>query len=486
MVTALALFALALLGSGCGRRPAPAPWPKPRPLAVEYPSPARPAAGPATVAPAESGVPRDHPPQGSVAAGDGDREDDSQGEPTGDLALRDALALALRKSPSLVACAHEVAAAEARAAQSGLRRNPELEVRWDRLWPTGIENAPDDSRTRIILSQVLEWAPSRRRAVDHAESELAAWDCETQRLQTATGVARAFAGVLGAQEKLARLEEARKYVEEVRRGVVTRVASGEMPEQRLHQMTRHAAAADIALRRGEAELATARQMLAATWGGRVARFGTLVGRLEELPSLPETTAVRAAAEQSPAVARWQSEIARARAAAGLARAEAWPELRLDAGVRREEETGVYTYLLGFELPLPLFDRAQGDRRAARHDLAAATAHEAAARAETVAGAMTAYQDLAAAHFAARTLRENIIPAATAEFAALRKGYAENVVGVADLLDAARDFTRATLDYLDALVACHQALADLEGLTGQPLAAPANPPGEPSVPGESRR
>jgi len=418
-------------------------------------------------------------PAAAVSA-DHNLEGDSLPAPAGNLALADALALALQRNPALAACAHEVAAAEARADQAGLWRNPELDFRRDRLWPTGDEDTTDEPRTRIILSQVIELGrtPARRKAVGQAESKLTAWDCEAERLEVAAAVARAFAATLGAQEKLARLAETRDYVREVQRGIVIRVAGGEMPERRLHQMVRHVAAADIEVQRGEAELAAAREMLAATWGGRAARFGRLVGCLEELPSLPDTLAVRAAVDQSPTVARCESEIDHARAVGGLACAEAWPELRLDAGMRHEDNSGVRTYLLGFELPLPIFDRAQGERTAARHDLAAAAARHQAARSEVSAEAMAVYQELAAAHFTARTLREQVIPAATEELTALERGYAENVISVADLVDGARDLTRARLDYIDALVACHQALADLEGLTGQRLAPPAPPPERP--------
>ncbi len=466
----LVWLALAIIVTGCSRRTAGAARPEPRPLAAQYASPALPAQ---VTVPAAVAVTQVHPDRTSsaTASAGSDPPHDAVPEPTGDLSLGEALGLALQWSPTLVACAHEVEAAEARASQAGLWRNPEIDVRRDRLWPSGGEETTDEARTRIILSQVLELAstPDRRRAVGRAQSELAAWDCEAERLQVAAGVVRAYAVVLGAQEKLTRLEEVRDYVLEVQRGIVIRVTGGELPERRLKQMIRHAAGAEIEVRRGEAELAAARQALAATWGGHAARFGRLPGRLEELPGLPDTAAVRAAVEQSPAVARWQSEIARAEAAAALARAEAWPDLRLDAGTRRMDATGERTYLLGFELSLPIFDRAQGERRAARHDLTATWARQAAARAEVSVAAMAAYQELAASQFAARTLRERVIPAATDELAALERGYAENVFSVADLVDGARDLARAEIDYLDALVACHQALAELEGLTGQPLA-----------------
>ncbi len=457
--TFLALVSAAFLTAGCSRRPTAAAWPEPRPLAAEHASPAR---------PLQDSV----PPQGADHGPAGDRP----AEPTGSLTLEDALALALQRNPSLAACAQEVAAEEARAVQAGLWRNPEVDFRRDRLWATEDEDGEkDEPRTRVILSQVLELtgAPARRRAVGQAESDLAAWDCEAERLQVAAEVLHAFATVLGEEAKLAELQEARNYVEEVQRDVVARVAAGQMPKRRLDQMTRHAGTAEIAVQRGEADLAAARVRLAATWGGSAARFGRLVGRLEELPALPDTARVRAAVDSNPAVARWGSEIALAGASAALARAEVWPEVRLDAGMRREDHTEVRSYLLGLELPLPIFDRAQGERSAARHDLAAAQARQAAARAEVSVDVMAAYQDLAAAHFAARTLREKVIPAAENELAALKNGYAEEAVSVADLLDGARDLTRARLDYVDALIGCHQALADLEGLTGLAL-APGNP------------
>lgn len=468
--------ALLIAAGGCSRRPPAASWPEPRPLAARYASPANPTAAPT----AQTDSVRTFSAAGEAApeVAAPPLPGETGVDPRGKLTLSDALALALGRSPALAACAHEVAASDARAVQEGLWRNPEIDARRDRLWATTEEIDPDTgepedadlARTRVVLSQVIEPGrePSRRRAVAYAESELAAWDCESLRLQVAAEAIRAFAAALGAQEKLRWLREAREFVLETQRGVMERVASGEMAPRRLHQAERHAAAAEVELQQGESELAAARHRLAATWGACADPGGTLLGALEPLSALPDTALLRAAVERSPAVARWQSQIGLARAQARLAGAEAWPELRLDAGIRDEDETGARSYLLGVEVPLPLFDRAQGDRRAARHGLAAADAGQAAARAEAMAEAMTLYQELVAAEFAARQLRERVVPAAAAELAALQQGYAENAVGVGDLLDGARDLTRAHLDHIDALVACRQALADLEGLTGQPL------------------
>src|SRR4030042_4474126 len=168
-VALFTLLAVASLTAGCSRRPATAPWPAPRPLAGEYPSPARPGGQPATVAMADSTLPATHPPRASasVPGMEHDAEGDSPAEPTGSLALDDALALALQVNPALTACAHEVAAEEARAFQSGLWPNPELDFRRDHLAVTEVDGEKDDPRTRIILSQVLALGgtPGRRRAV---------------------------------------------------------------------------------------------------------------------------------------------------------------------------------------------------------------------------------------------------------------------------------------------------------------------------------
>jgi cobalt-zinc-cadmium efflux system outer membrane protein len=68
-----------------------------------------------------------------------------------------------------------------------------------------------------------------------------------------------------------------------------------------------------------------------------------------------------------------------------------------------------------------------------------------------------------------TLREEVLPAARASLEAHRLGFERTAANVGDLLDARRDLARAEVQYTDALVDYHLALAALEGLVGQRLA-----------------
>jgi len=112
-------------------------------------------------------------------------------EPVGPLALQDALALALMRNPELAVFSWETRASEARALQAKKVPNPELDVRVYRLGIPRGSIEPDDKRTRVVLSQVLELGAKRKRRFNLARTEhsLAEWDYEAKRMEVAAVVA---------------------------------------------------------------------------------------------------------------------------------------------------------------------------------------------------------------------------------------------------------------------------------------------------------
>ena len=67
-----------------------------------------------------------------------------------------------------------------------------------------------------------------------------------------------------------------------------------------------------------------------------------------------------------------------------------------------------------------------------------------------------------------TMAEEVVPAARAAFESLQRGFAVDPDRLDDLLDARRDLARAEIQYTNALVDYHQALAGLEGIVGHGL------------------
>jgi cobalt-zinc-cadmium efflux system outer membrane protein len=428
----------------CGQARAADEGPRPLPLAGHLPA---------------FSAPEEPPPDDAVA-------DPPVVEEAGPLALENALALALMNSPELEVYSWEVRVGEARALQAGKTANPELDIR---LWR--LENGPDDDRQRVILSQLIELGGKPRRRFDlaHSERELAGWNYEAKRIEVATRVASRFVVLLGAQRRRASLQEAVSYFDELERGLAQLVESGAMRSVSLHEVKRWAGLTRIDLHEAESELEIARYRLAATWGSRDPRFTEAVGELEETTPIPDIETVLAMAQGSPAIARWDAELARGQAALRLARARRVPDVRYGLGTRWEDDFDQRDYLLDFEVSLPIFDRKQGEIKEARYEMARARAGKQAAEAASGAGIAELYFALTESEARRKTLGDEVVPAARALFEAYRIGFDRQAERLGDLFDARRDLARAEVQYTEALVDYHRALTRLEGAVGQSLA-----------------
>ncbi|MGH7288113.1 MAG: TolC family protein, partial [Myxococcota bacterium] len=122
------------------------------------------------------------------------------------------------------------------------------------------------------------------------------------------------------------------------------------------------------------------------------------------------------------------------------------------------------------VPLPLFDRNQGALAAAESDLRRAQHERRAVEARLTAALETDWQELDARYVELGELRRTIVPQAREAFEGVRRGYAQGLFRNVDVLDAQRTLFELQLREIDALRAYHEARADLEQLTGTPLAA----------------
>lgn len=390
-------------------------------------------------------------------------------EPEGELALADALALALMGNPELAMFSYDLRAGEALAIQAGRIPNPELDIRFWRLDEARLGDAPDEGiRRRVILSQVFELGGKRQRRVElaNAERSLAGWDYEAKRVEVASRVAEQFVAVLGAQE---RVEVHRRYVdyfERMQPKVSALVESGSIPTVELHQLKRRKGLAAIDRDRAGFELDGARFRLAASWSGDAPRFTEAVGDLEQSVEVPPIETVIELSRQSPAVARWDAELERGEAALRLARSGRVPDLDYGVGIRWEDDVDRRDYVVDIEIDLPIFDRKKGEILAARHGISRARAGREAAQAVSNGEIAEVYYMLAEAAARRRTLQTDVLPAARANFHANARAFEGLPDNLEALVDSRRDLARAEADYVEALIDYHQSLARLEGLVGQ--------------------
>lgn len=397
-------------------------------------------------------------------------------EPAGALSLDDALAAALLRNPELQAFSWETRAAEARALQAGKIRNPDLEFRLDHLYDNSGPNAEDPSRKRVFLSQDLELGKRGRRVdLANAEKRIADLDYEAKRGEVEAAVKNRFFAVLGAERRVASWSGFASFVEEMRTRVSGLVETGSLRSIEVPRVERRLGLAKVELETAKSELAAARLRLAATWGSGSPKFSSTVGDLESLKPVPSLDAVQGLARGGPAAARAESEKARGEAALALAKSGRVPDIKPGIGVRWDTDFGTPEYLFDFRISLPVFDRKQGDIAEAEAGLARVDAERRAADAAAAETIALYYYPLVASDAKASTLRTDVLPAARSTFEAYRQGIDKRIDDPGDVIDARRDLVSAEIQYTDALVACHQARAALEGAVGASLdSAPTSP------------
>ncbi len=398
-------------------------------------------------------------------------------EPLGELSLREALALSLLQSPELGAFSWETRAREAEALQAGLLPNPELAFEAENFAGSGSFNGYDSAETTVVLGQLIELGGKRakRQRVAELERDLADWDYEVARLDVLTAATQAFVRVLEAERRLNLAEELRALAEESLGAVSKRVRAGAASSVEATRAEVNLSSAKVARRRADAVLATARARLASYWGARTASFERASGELDSVYPPPEFGALRARLENNPDVARWMAELAHREAVVELADTRRIPDVVLEGGVRQLNETNDAALVFGFSVPLPVFDRNQGGREAARHRKSKARSKALAATVAAARDLEVGLQALQSNYDAVIALRDEVLPQAENAFDGVRTGYHRGLFRYVDVLDAQRTLFQLRDRELSALGEFHRAAAEVERLTGTPIAPMATTP-----------
>lgn len=376
------------------------------------------------------------------------------------LTLQAALARALQANPGLNAARHELLAQDGAVLQAGARPNPTLSL--------DLQDRRRETReTTWQLSQPLELGGKRAARMAAAEKgrEHAAAGFDAQRTELHAQVVGAFYDVLIAQERLRLAQDALQLAKRASDTTARRVAAGKVSP--VEETRARVAESGVRLEQSQAvaALATARQRLAAMWASPAPDFEQAEGRLDPLPEMPDAALLAARRSGAPNVQLARRALEQRKAESQLALANRTPDLTLSVGVKRAEEMGRNQALLGFSVPLPLFDRNRGNvlesaQRAnkAEAELNAATLQLDSDLAQAVADLSTARETVAA-------LRNDILPGAISAYDAATKGFEFGKLGFIDVLDAQRTLLQVRAQHLNALADGHRAAAAIEHLLG---------------------
>lgn len=379
----------------------------------------------------------------------------------GPLTLEQALERASAGSFSLSAAARDIDIAEGEAIQAALRPNPEVS--------TSLEDTRRDSRVATAqLGLPIELGGKRaaRMTAADASRNLARADVNVARAQVRAEVIGAYFAVLIAQERIRLAQASVDLARQGSRVAGRRVEAGKISPVEATKAGVEQANAELALEEGRAALHVARDGLLSLWGTAAQPFGEVSGALEALPERPPIESLLQALADSPDVLAAQRVSERLRAQVDVERTLRYPDVTVNVGARRNNELGLTQALVGVSIPLPVFNRNQGNLYQALSRADQARDQEQVLAARLGFELRRASAALVVSRDSAVTLRSAILPAAQQAYDAATRGFEAGKFSFLEVLDSQRTLFQARARYLDLLANAYSAAATIDRILGR--------------------
>ena len=383
--------------------------------------------------------------------------------------LQRVLDLVASGSPLLSSLDYREKASRSLVDQAGKWANPELAADLEELH----FGSPgfSESELTVSLSQEIDLFGQRT-----AGRKLASAEHDATRTQTKVAgyelfleTKSAYYSLAHAQMELELTKASVKLSESVVENIKHRMSSGAALELELLlaqlEMQRH----QLHLSESEQKLNVARMSLVSMWGGE---HGRIAAEDLEEPDESVIDAGLAELERSIDSTRILLELAGEanilEAQMNLARREAYPSIGLNGGFKRLMADGSGSFLVGFSLPLPLWDRNKSSSESLRARRQSIDYDIRSARVESRTAIRTGVARLNRLIEQHRLLDDQLLPTAEETCASLKTAYQAGRISYDGFLEAERFLVELRFEHNDMLLAIYEQIIELERITGVTL------------------
>lgn len=384
------------------------------------------------------------------------------------LSLSDAVSRALEKSPALAPYSAELRIADAKLVTALARPNPELEVEAEDILGSGEYREFESAVYNVGISQLIELAGKRKQRAEIARAgqEAEAHRYEAARREIIAETANRYIETLAAQaieenavHDLRIADETVKKLELLREG-------GRGSEIEIGQAELGKNEATLVLESARRESTIARTRLAATWADTEPDFSSVTGSLQP-PSQPSHSLEELKSEtcDHPALLLASSQVDVSKEELTLQEKEKTPDLTLGLGYRRDSAIDDNAVVLGFSLPLPLFNKNEGGIAEASANIEKSRALENQTRSTLELAVAEAHARLRSATKEYDLISHKMLPAAQKQHQTLAEGIELGRVKYLDLLEARRALNAVRKQQIDSLIRYHSARVQIESLCG---------------------
>ncbi|MCP8348658.1 outer membrane efflux protein [Pseudomonas sp. 1239] len=376
------------------------------------------------------------------------------------ISLPQALSTAMDANPDLAAARQEIGIADGARKQAGLIPNPEISYDVE-------DTRRSNSQTTVTLSQTLELGGKRGARVEVATYGQTVAQLELDRRVNGlrADVVQAFYAALRAQTGLDLAKQSLELTERGLRVVDGRVRAGKSSPVESTRAQVQLAEAKLQVRRAETEKANAYQQLSQITGSSVTVFDRLDSPTLSPGVPPQTEELLSKLDQTAEMRQAVVQIDKSDASLGAERAQRIPNLTVSVGSQYDRSVRERINLVGLSMPLPLFDRNQGNILSASRRADQARDQRNAVELRLRSETQTALNQWTTAMQEVESYDKTILPSAQQAVETATRGFEMGKFGFIEVLDAQRTLILARGQYLDSLAAATNARAQVERVYG---------------------
>lgn len=381
---------------------------------------------------------------------------------TNSLTLQQLENLAVQNNPTLEQARAETWKAYGRYVQAGLYPNPEVGYAASEV---GNEGRAGQQGIYVQQEFVFGNKLALSQNIGAAERTAAEHALALQEQRVRNNVRLEYYGILTASKNREIAAQLLQVAENAAQLAKVRREQGEA--SRLDELQARGEQQRAAVTAAQAEngLAAAWKKMQAVVGDPTLSPQTLAGSLEEatLPDISYQEILSQLEVTSPQIRLAEARIGRAQAAYSRAEVEPIPNVTLQNTVQYDDSTEFTVVGIQVTLPIPVFDRNQGNITVAEQDWIQASRETARLRLSLQRNLASRWQQFSNARIQVQRYRDELLPTVSDTLNLTREAYKAGEVDYIRLLTAQRTYTETYRDYVAALGLAWREAVHLNGL-----------------------
>lgn len=363
----------------------------------------------------------------------------------------------------LKAAEAELGMRDAERLQASFYPNPDLTVSFDDI---GRSKKWDDNEFSVGLTQLFELGgkrSARMRVADAAQCETG-WSFEIAKCDLYVELLHAFINAAAAQERKSFAVDLQKIAQSSFECISAKAAHGKASAIDSKKSEIALKSAGLLLAKRQAELQQAKIQLGALWNCNGPAFERVGFPLFNITPPPPLQTLEREIVNNSELAKSHAELSKAWELIELERTQRTPDLALYVGVSTEDFYRQPALSIGIDIPLPIFDRNQGNIARASHEFNQILLRQMDLADQLKARIAVLYEQWTTAYEQAAVLREIVETTAQETYQLSQESYELGNCDYLEFLDARTTMFTIRQQYLDAVEEYHHKHAEILKLT----------------------